>query len=84
MDVPMLPLLVSGVIAIAGGVYFLVWGRRQRRAAASFDSDALPAVADVTDLRLRHQTYNQKHDDGFWVPVSGSPSRTAGWSRPRP
>lgn len=69
MDVPMLPLLVSGVIAIAGGVYFLAWGRRQRRAAASFDSDALPAVADVTDLRLRHQTYNQKHDDGFWVPV---------------
>ncbi|MBA2464892.1 MAG: hypothetical protein H0V42_07955, partial [Nocardioidaceae bacterium] len=51
MDVPMLPLLVSGVVALAAGMYFLVWGRRQRRAARRFDTDAVPAVADVTDLR---------------------------------
>ncbi len=69
MDVPMLPLLVSGIVAIAAGMYFLVWGRRQRRAAARFDAHALLAVAEVTDLRLRRQSYNREHDDGFWVPV---------------
>ncbi len=69
MDVPLFPLLLSGVVALAGGGYFLAWGRRQRRAAGSFDARARPAVADVTDLRLRHQTSNREHDDGFWVPV---------------
>ncbi len=69
MSVPMVPVLLTGLVALAGGVYFLVWGRRQARTAHAFGATALPAQAVVTDLRLRHQTHNQEHDDGYWVPV---------------
>lgn len=69
MAVPMLPLLVAGLVAVAAGLYFAAHGRRQRAAAAAFDSSAALATAEVTDLRLRHQRYNREHDDGFWLPV---------------
>ncbi len=69
MDVPMLPLLAAGLVAVAAGLYFGVHGRRQRAAASAFASSAEATTAEVTDLRLRHQRYNRKHDDGFWLPV---------------
>lgn len=69
MDVPMLPLLVAGLVAVAAGMYLGVRGRRQRIAASAFTATAATTTADVTDLRLRHQRYNRQHDDGFWVPV---------------
>lgn len=69
MDVPMLPLLAAGFVAVAAGLYFGAHGRRQRAMASAFDSSAALATAEVTDLRLRHQRYNRQHDDGFWLPV---------------
>lgn len=69
MDVPMLPLLVAGLVAVGAGLVFGVRGGRQRGAASAFTASALTATAEVTDLRLRHQRYNREHDDGFWLPV---------------
>lgn len=69
MDVPMLPLLAAGLVAVAAGLYLGVRGRRQRAAASAFTATARTASAEVTDLRLRHQRYNREHDDGFWLPV---------------
>lgn len=69
MDVPMLPLLVAGLVAIGAGVFLGARGRRQRSEASAFTASARTATAEVTDLRLRHQRYNRQHDDGFWLPV---------------
>jgi hypothetical protein len=69
VDVPMLPLLAAGLVAIVAGLYFGLQGRRQRASGAAFTASAATATAEVTDLRLRHQRYNRKHDDGFWLPV---------------
>lgn len=69
MDVPMLPLLVAGLVAVAAGLLFGMRGRRQRAEAAAFAATAQSATAEVTDLRLRHQRYHRQHNDGFWLPV---------------
>lgn len=69
MDVPMLPLLVAGLVAVGAGLVFGVRGGRQRSDASAFTASARTATAEVTDLRLRHQRYNREHDDGFWLPV---------------
>lgn len=69
MDVPMLPLLAAGLVAVAAGLFFGSRGLRQRSEGADFAASAATATAEVTDLRLRHQRYNRQHDDGFWLPV---------------
>ena len=69
MDVPMLPLLAAGLVAVAAGLFFGRRGLRQRSEAADFTATAATATAEVTDLRVRYQRYNREHDDGVWVPV---------------
>lgn len=65
----MLPLLASGLVAVAGGLWFGFRGCRQRAEASTFAASARTTTAEVTGLRLRHQRYNRQHDDGFWLPV---------------
>lgn len=69
MDVPLLPLLAAGLVAVLAGLYFGIRGRRQRASAAAFTASAVTTTGEVTDLRLRHQRHNREHDDGFWLPV---------------
>lgn len=65
----LLPLLLAALVVLGVGVYLLGYARRRRSAAREFLAGALPAPAEVTDLRLRQPRYNREHDDGFWVPV---------------
>jgi hypothetical protein len=69
VEIRFLPLLVAAAVSAAAGVYFLTWGARGRRTAAAFQRTAVGTTAEVTDLRLRHQSHNREHDDGYWVPV---------------
>jgi hypothetical protein len=69
VEITFLPLLVAAAVAAAAGVYFLTWGARGRRTATAFQRTAVGATAEVTELRLRHQSHNREHDDGYWVPV---------------
>lgn len=66
---PMVPLLVAALVAVAAGGYFLALGTKRIRAGRDFTRSAKVTTAEITDLRLRYPQRNRDHNDGFWVPV---------------